>query len=247
MRILIVEDESAIAEGLRFNFQQEGYDVQIAGDGPTALRYVQDRQASFDLVVLDLMLPGMSGYEICKEIRRSNQHIPILVLSARLHSEDKAHAFDCGADQYVTKPFQLNEVLSRIRNLSKRRPANVAPTAPVQPRPDVVYRFDQVRVDCREFRVTVGDRQHSLTTMEMQLLRYFIENEGAVLSRSQILEDVWGQSPEITTRSIDNFVMRLRKILEPDPSKPKNLLSVRGTGYRFTTDLLSASNSSDTT
>ncbi len=244
MRILIVEDETAIADGLKFNFQQEGYDVLVAGNGPAALEFVQSRDAPIDLVVLDLMLPGMSGYEICKEIRASDPQLPILVLSARQHSQDKAHAFDCGADQYVTKPFDLSEVLSRVRNLLKRRAPDNGAAATIRNREDAVYEFDDVRVDCRRFEISVRGERHSLTTMEMQLLRYFIEHEGTVLSRARILEDVWEQSAEITTRSIDNFVMRLRKILEQDPSRPRYLLSVRGTGYRFVANV-SAGNPAD--
>jgi two-component system OmpR family response regulator len=243
MRILIVEDESAIAEGLKFNFEQEGYDALVAGDGIRALEFMRNEAVPVDLVVLDLMLPGMSGYEICKEIRTTNQQVPILVLSARQHSQDKAHAFDCGADQYVTKPFELHEVLSRVRNLLKRRPSEAAQELATDA--NFVFEFGDVRVDCRRFQVFVNGQRHSLTTMEMQLLRYFIEHEGTVLSRAQILEDVWGQSPDITTRSIDNFVMRLRKIIEPDSTRLRHLLSVRGTGYRFVAKLTSASSADD--
>ena len=231
MRILIVEDETSIADGLKFNFEQEGYEARVVTDGPTALELLNDGEFLFDLVVLDLMLPGMSGYEICKEIRGFNENIPVMVLSARSSSEDKAHAFDCGADQYVTKPFDLHEVLSRVRNLFKwRSPDSGASSAMRQ---SAVFKFDHVIVDCRKFQVIVETAEHTLTTMEMQLLRYFIENQGMVLSRSRIMEDVWSQSPDITTRTIDNFVMRLRRIIEPDSSKPKYIHSVRGTGYKF--------------
>lgn len=237
MHILIVEDEAPIAAGLKFNFEQEGYDVSVAANGPAAIELVRDLLRSVDLIVLDLMLPGMSGYEICKEIRSTNPHVPIIVLSARMHSQDKAHAFDCGADQYVTKPFDLSEVLSRVRNLLKRRPPAPQPVAEPSDASLDIYEFDDIVVDCRKFEVVVAGEPNSLTTMEMQLLRYFIEHEGIVLSRARILADVWGQSPEITTRSIDNFVMRLRKLIEPTPSNPCHLLSVRGTGYRFVADL----------
>ncbi|MEE2827131.1 MAG: response regulator transcription factor, partial [Planctomycetota bacterium] len=187
----------------------------------------------FDLVVLDLMLPGMSGYEICKEIRGFNENIPIMVLSARSSSEDKAHAFDCGADQYVTKPFDLNEVLSRVRNLFKWRKTDNSDASETVSQSIDVYRFDDVKVDCPKFQVTVKGELFTLTTMEIQLLRYFLENQGIVLSRSRIMENVWGQSAEITTRTIDNFVMRLRRIIEPETSKPRYIVSVRGTGYKF--------------
>lgn len=247
MKILIVEDETAIADGLKFNFEHEGYQVQVAADGPAALQVLRNSTPPIDLIILDLMLPGMSGYEICKEIRNGDPHLPILVLSARQQSEDKAHAFDCGADQYMTKPFDLDELLSRVRNLLKRRPNGQRTSSTSEDRTAAVYEFDDIRVDCRRFQVTVRGQRHSLTTMEMQLLRYFLENEGTVLSRARILEDVWEQSPEITTRSIDNFVLRLRKILESDLSKPCYLLSIRGTGYRFIANLRPASPSLPTT
>ncbi|MDG2185564.1 MAG: response regulator transcription factor [Mariniblastus sp.] len=233
MRILIVEDEPSIADGLKFNFEQEGYETQVVTDGPTALALLLEGQFLFDLIVLDLMLPGMSGYEICKEIRGFSENIPVMVLSARSSSEDKAHAFDCGADQYVTNPFDLNEVLSRVRNLFKWRSPDNSDTSDAESQPVHVYQFDDVSVDCRKFQVTVKGEVFTLTTMEMQLLRYFLENQGMVLSRSRIMEDVWSQSPDITTRTIDNFVMRLRRIIEPDSSKPKYIVSVRGTGYKF--------------
>ncbi len=231
MNILIVEDEGPIAEGLRFNFQQEGYEVIVAGDGPTALQLLHDESQPIDLVVLDLMLPGMSGYEICTAIRETHEQLPILVLSARPHSEDRAHAFDCGANQYVTKPFDLREVLSRVRALLKqaRSPAPRTTIAAVEP----PFEFGNVRVEFASFQVRAGQQSHALTTMEMQLLKYFIEHDGVVLPRDQILRDVWGHTVGITTRSIDNFVMRLRKMIETDPSQPKHILSVRGTGYRF--------------
>lgn len=233
MRILIVEDEQAIAEGLKFNFEQEGYETVVAHDGPAALEQFQDRDSPFDLIVLDLMLPGMSGYETCQEIRKTDPRIPILVLSARTLAEDKARAFDCGTDQYMTKPFALPELLSRVRNLLDRRPRAAAGTAAGGVKPVEPFEFGNTRVDYERFQVSVDGEARSLTTMEMQLLKYFIEHEGRVLSRSQILEDVWEESADLTTRTIDNFVMRLRRLIEENPSEPRHILSVRGTGYRF--------------
>lgn len=230
MNILVVEDETAIAAGLKFNFEQEGYPTFLAIDGNSALQLLTGNR-KFDLVVLDLMLPGMSGYEICKEIRRLDKRLPIMVLSARLTSQDKAHAFDCGADQYVTKPFDLQEVLSRVRNLLQlRADANQPP--PVEGNAPLVS-FGQVTVDRAGFEVQVAGEPHSLTTMEMQLLDYFLQHPGVVLSRTQLLAEVWGHDAHVTSRTIDNFVMRLRRLIEPQPSKPVHLLSVRGTGYRF--------------
>lgn len=233
-RILIVEDEPPLAKGLKFNFEREGYDVVTAGDGPTALGAFENADDPFDLIILDLMLPGMSGYETCLKIRESDHEVPVLVLSARTLSEDKAQAFDCGTDQYMTKPFALPELLSRVRNLLERRPRGGPPGRGVNGgRPPDEYRFADVHVDFGAFQVTVDGTVHRLTTMELQLLRYFIENEGTVLSRSKILEDVWRETTGVTTRSVDNFVMRLRKIIERNPAEPRHLLSVRGTGYRF--------------
>ncbi len=229
-RILIVEDEEVIANGLRFNFEAEGYDPVVRSDGPTSLAYLDEHPQDVSLVILDLMLPGMSGYEICRAIRDRDQRLPIIVLSARTLSEDKSHAFDCGTDQYVTKPFALPELLSRVRNLLKRR-RQVDQIYESSQRDD--YSFGDVSVNFRTFEVMRGTERSSLTTMELQLLRYFIEHEGAVLSRTQILNDVWDQGADVTSRTIDNFVMRLRKYLEQDPGNPRHLLSVRGTGYRF--------------
>jgi two-component system OmpR family response regulator len=226
---VIVEDEDSIAQGLKFNFEQEGFDAVVFRDGPAALEYLDQHSAETDLVVLDLMLPGMSGYEICRSIRERDGRLPVLVLSARTLSEDTAHAFDMGTDQYMTKPFALPELLSRVRNLLKRQRRMGID----RPRDQEEYRIGEVHVNCRTFELRRGADLQRLTTMEMQLLRYFIEHEGAVLSRTQILRDVWAQSAEITTRSIDNFVMRLRKYIEADPANPVHLLSVRGTGYRF--------------
>ena len=233
MRILIVEDEEAIATGLKFNFEHEGYTVVLAPDGPTALEHFQNRPGPFDLVILDLMLPGMSGYETCQAIREIDEDVPVLVLSARTLSEDKAQAFDAGTDQYMTKPFKLPELLSRVRNLLERRRPARQQNANRAPAPLEQYEFANVKVDFNSFELTVGDASHNLTTMEAQLFRYFIENEGNVLARTQILEDVWGQDTIVTTRTIDNFVMRLRRLIEEDPATPRHLLSVRGTGYRF--------------
>ena len=235
MRILIVEDEEALALGLKFNFEQEGYEVLLAGDGPTALKLFEDPAAPVDLIMLDLMLPGMSGYEICTAIRVKNKTVPILVLSARTLSEDRMHAFDCGTDQYITKPFVLPELLNRVRNLLERHKTLLTAAKADSAEPSTMSKFDfqHFRVDPQSFEVITGDRRQSLTTQEMQLLRYFIEHEGEVLSRYRILDEVWDEHVDVTTRTIDNFVLRLRKLIEPNPARPQYILSVRGTGYRF--------------
>jgi len=232
MHILVVEDESAIARGLKFNFEQEGYLVDVAGDGPTALTIVESADPPIDLVVLDLMLPEMSGYETCRILRRSDPDVPVLALTARTLAEDKAQAFDCGVDQYMTKPFALPELLSRVRNLLERRRRNTGNG--IQTRPtDAQEQFGTVSVDFDRFELENGEAKHSLTTREQELLRYFLDHDGVVLSRPRLQSDVWRDSADITTRSIDNFVMRLRRMIEADPANPRHLTSIRGTGYRF--------------
>lgn len=232
-QILIVEDEDAIGRVLQFNFEQEGYAAFLFGDGPSALKYFDERAGEIDCVVLDLMLPGMSGYEVCRAIRDRDGAVPILVLSARMLSEDKAYAFDCGTDQYMTKPFNLPELLSRVKNLLERRHRMARLPTPVQGTALTEFAFGDVHINFGTHELQKGDTVHPLTTMEVQLLRYFIQHAGIVLPRQRILRDVWEQAAEVTTRTIDNFVMRLRKYIEIDPAKPRHLLSVRGTGYRF--------------
>lgn len=235
MKILVVEDEEALASGLQFNFEQEGYEVVRAGDGLTALESFREADPPVDLVVLDLMLPGMSGYDTCRAIREIDQQVPVLVLSARTLSEDKTQAFECGSDQYVTKPFALPELLARIRSLLERRRVSTVGTAGVAGpghRQDC-FRFGDVTIDFLRHEVRRKDQVTSPTALELQLLRYFVEHDGVVLSRARILEDVWDEQADLSTRSVDNFVMRLRRMIEANPSEPRHILSVRGTGYRF--------------
>lgn len=224
--ILIVEDEAHLAHGIKFNLDDEGYLTSIAPDGPTALRLI-DEIPAIGLVILDLMLPGMSGYAVCEALRQSGNHVPVLMLSARTLSEDRIRGYDVGADQYLQKPFELDELLAMVRNLlsrSQREPGGGRAA---------VYEFGRARVNFDTYEVTVGDQELRLTPIEMSLLRYFVENEGRVLTRAELLERVWRQPFIETTRTIDNFVMRLRKYFEEDPTKPRHFLSVRGVGYRF--------------
>lgn len=232
MRILVVEDEASIAKGLRINFELEGYRVDLAEDGRTALELHSKASPAFDLIVLDLMLPEMSGYETCRQLRLVDTDVPVLALTARTLAEDKAQAFDCGVDQYITKPFALPELLSRVRRLLdiRRRSLEKSPGARTVEENE---RFGEVTVDFSKFEVTHAGETHSLTTREMELLRYFLQHEDIVLSRSRLQTDVWRDSAELTSRSIDNFVMRLRKMIEADPATPRHLISIRGTGYRF--------------
>lgn len=229
MRILIVEDEEHIADVLKYNFQAEGWTVDTCEDGPSGLAVLDKADRAVDVVVLDLMLPGMSGYETLAAIRQRSEDLPVLILSARNLPQDKAHAFDIGTDQYMTKPFALPELLARMRNLYRRRERQ--PRA--KPAGPETYRFANHLIDFRTFEVTADGTPQKLTPTEMKLLRLFIDNEGTVLSRSRMLEEVWGVHADVTTRTVDNFVMRLRKVFEQDPSHPIHFRSVRGAGYRF--------------
>lgn len=251
MRLLIVEDEPAMAGILQFNFEQEGYEVAMARDGFKAMElFLETRPAPenpapaepFDAIVLDLMLPGMSGYEICRRVRKLDPQVPVLVLSARTLAEDRMTAFDVGTDQFITKPFELAELLNRVRNVIERhrtiltREARSAASVPepVEKAPQpTCYAFSRFTLDLKRYELKVGEEVSTLTPRELELMRYFIEHEGQVLSRAEIMENVWDEPSDITTRTIDNFVLRLRKYIEPDPQNPQHILSVRGAGYRF--------------
>ena len=238
-RVLVVEDERVIADGIRFNLEREGYAVTVAHDGPAALAGYESDDRPFDAIVLDLMLPGMSGYDVCRAVRERDRDVPVLMLTARGLTEDKVAGFESGADQYLTKPFDLTELLARVRAmLARSAAARDRPREPAPP-PEVL-RFDGVTVDFASFRLTTDrggrTRTHDLTTQEAALLRLFAQCEGRVLSRTEILEEVWPPDADVTPRTIDNFVLRLRRMIEPNPSDPVHLLSVRGTGYRFERD-----------
>jgi two-component system OmpR family response regulator len=248
---LFVEDEPAMAGILQFNFEQEGYEVALARDGFKAMELFEQTHPApengepsepFAAVVLDLMLPGMSGYEICRRIRKLDPQVPVLVLSARTLAEDRMMAFDVGTDQYITKPFELAELLNRVRNVIERhrtilaqesRPAAVLSEPIEKPEKPTSHAFSRFTLDLKRYELQVGEDIYTLTPLELQLLRYFIEHEGQVLSRAEIMEEVWDEPSDITTRSIDNIVLRLRRYIEPDPQNPQHILTVRGAGYRF--------------
>jgi two-component system OmpR family response regulator len=226
--ILIVEDEQHLATGIRFNLVAEGYRVTTVGDGPAALLALEEHP-DIDLIVLDLMLPGMSGYAVCEAVRAKDVSLPILILSARTLSEDRTRGFDVGANQYLTKPFDLDEFLSRIRNLLTYH-SRIRPAPPARGR---TIAFGDVRVDFDTFEVTVAGESVRLTQLEMTLLRYFVENEGRVIPRTELLEQVWGMPSSVSTRAPDQFIRRLRKTFESDPSRPRHFLTIRDAGYRF--------------
>jgi len=228
--ILVVEDEEHLAIIIKYNLEAEGYDVSTAGDGRAAMEKIKQDPEGVDLVILDLMLPGMSGYAVCEALRGQGNQVPVLMLSARTLVEDRIRGYDMGADQYLQKPFDLEELLSMTRNLLARRPRTAPLTAA---HVDSVYRFGRAVVNFDTFNVTVAGEPVRLTHTEMKLLRYFAENVGLVVTRAQLLENVWGMSHSPTTRTVDNFIVNLRKYFEVDPAEPRHFLSVRGAGYRF--------------
>ena len=230
--ILVVEDEEHLATGIKYNLDAEGYRVTTVGDGPSALDFIKDNPQDVDLVILDLMLPGMSGYAVCEALRADQRHMPILILSARTLSEDRTRGFDVGADQYLTKPFDLDEFLSRVKNLlnlfSRR--------AGQEPKPSASrgsFEFGGAQINFETFQVTVRGKALRMTQMEMKLLRYFVENEGRVIPRSELLENVWDMPGYLNTRAPDQFIRRLRKAFETNPAQPRHFLTIRDAGYRF--------------
>ena len=226
--ILVVEDEEHLAYGIKFNLEAEGYAVTAVGDGQAALERLA-AEPPVDLVVLDLMLPGMSGYAVCEAIRARGDDLPVVMLTARTLVEDRIRGFDAGTDVYLQKPFDLDELLSVVRNLLTRR--GRADRA-ADPRPAVV-RFGDAEVHFDTYEVRSKGEPVRLTTLEMKLLRYLVEHEGLVVTREELLTKVWGLARPPATRTVDTFMLNLRKAFEADPSRPVHFLSVRGAGYRF--------------
>jgi DNA-binding response OmpR family regulator len=235
--VLIVEDEQHLADGLRFNLEAEGYEVEICADGEAALRLLLGAPPRFDAVVLDVMLPGKNGFEVAAELRQAGQFVPILMLTARSRPDDVLHGFEAGADDYLPKPFELQILLARLRGLLRRREwfhlaQHTAENNPPTSNNDL-YTFAGKTIDFAKLELRVAERTVQLTLMEAELLRYLIRHEGRPVARRSVLEDVWGLREDTDTRAIDNFIVRLRKYIEPEPAQPRHLLTVRGVGYRF--------------
>jgi len=253
-RILVVEDEQHLAEGLRFNLVAEGYRVEVVDTGEEALLRLGKTPGGFDVVILDVMLPGKDGFTTMSEMRQDGHFIPTLILTARGHPDDVLRGFESGADDYLTKPFDLAILIARIRGLLRRREwlraasnhfeiqarNQTADQAGNQIGPrgeskDVFTFGDKgdkiVNFDLLE--LSVGSQTLRLTLMEANVLRYLIEHEGKPVSRKTMLEEVWSLQDDTDTRPIDNFIVRLRRYIEDDPTRPRHLLTVRGVGYRF--------------
>lgn len=230
-RILVVEDEESLAVGLEFNLSEEGYDVHLARDGRQALAFFNANE--YDLILLDVMLPFFDGFEIAQKMREKSQQIPILILTARTSDEDRIKGLEIGVDDYMTKPFHLRELLLRIKRMLRRKKWY---RAVVSEQP--VYRFGKNEINFEDLTCNADNKFIRLTQREAMVLKYLINHKGKIVSRQELLENVWGMSSEIETRTVDNFIARLRKYFEEDPSKPLFIKSVRSAGYVFveTTD-----------
>ncbi|MCM3872824.1 MAG: response regulator transcription factor [Pyrinomonadaceae bacterium] len=243
--VLVVEDEQHLADGLRFNLEAEGYTVDTVSNGEAALSLLLEGEQPFDAVVLDVMLPGKDGFTVATELRASGQFVPVLMLTARGRPEDVLRGFESGADDYLPKPFELSVFMARLNALLRRREwfqrdhAASGRTTSDLITNDVgrgaqdVFEVGGKTIDLGALELRTPSQTVRLTLMEVQLLRYLIKHEGKVVSRKSMLEDVWGVHEDTDTRAIDNFIVRLRKYLEDEPTRPRHLLTVRGVGYRF--------------
>ena len=245
-RILVVEDEAHLAEGLRFNLEAEKYSADVVADGEAAIERLVERGEKFDAVVLDVMLPGIDGFSVVSALRKAKNYVPVLILTARGRAEDVLEGFAAGADDYLPKPFELPIFLARLQGLLRRSAWHAGGGAAQEARAatgnteeaggasdEGVFTCDGRTIDFDALELRDHGNIIQLTLMEAKLLRHLIRNSGKTVSRKSILEDVWGVREDTDTRAIDNFVVRLRRYLEKDPSKPRHLLTVRGVGYRF--------------
>jgi DNA-binding response OmpR family regulator len=242
-RVLVVEDEAHLADGLRFNLEAEGYAVDVAAEGESAVERLIRTGEKFDAVVLDVMLPGINGFEVVSALRKARNYVPVLILTARGRPEDVLEGFAAGADDYLPKPFQLPIFLARLQGLLRRSEWLKNSDAGRQPEANKhegkanagkqLYTFDGKTIDFDALELRTKKTSIQLTLMEAKLLRHLIQNAGRTVARESILEDVWGLREDTDTRAIDNFIVRLRRYIEENPANPKHLLTVRGVGYRF--------------
>jgi DNA-binding response OmpR family regulator len=219
-RILVVEDESDIALGLQLDLTDEGHAVEVVGRGDEASRRGRE---PWDLIILDVMLPGRDGFEVCRDLRRAGVRTPVLMLTAKAQEAEKVVGLDMGADDYVTKPFSPRELRARIRALLRRAAPDIEP----------VHRFGSCEVDFARAQVRRAGERTDLTAIELKMLRVFLQHSGRVLSRAAVIDEVWGRGVSITDRVVDTHLVKLRRKIETDPAEPRHIVSVRGLGYRF--------------
>ena len=231
--ILVVDDEQHIADGLRFNLEAEGHQVTVVGTGEDALILLIEKRVAFDVVVLDVMLPGRDGFEVAGILREAGHYVPILMLTARDRPEDVLRGFEAGADDYLPKPFELTILLARVRGLLRRRQWNERDTPAAAGADGDTYTFAGRTLDFGAMEVRAQGKSYRLTQMECELLRYLVTHAGQAVSRGTILEKVWDLHESTDTRAIDNFIVRLRRYIEERPASPKFLVTVRGVGYKF--------------
>ena len=219
-RILVVEDEADIALGLQLDLSDEGHTVEVVGRGDEASRRGRE---PWDLIILDVMLPGRDGFEVCRDLRRAGVRTPVLMLTAKAQEAEKVVGLDMGADDYVTKPFSPRELRARVRALIRRAAPDIEP----------VHRFGSCEVDFARAQVRRAGERTDLTAIELKMLRVFLQHAGRVLSRAEVIDDVWGRGVAITDRVVDTHLVKLRRKIEADPAEPRHIISVRGIGYRF--------------
>jgi DNA-binding response OmpR family regulator len=249
-RVLVVEDEAHLAQGLRFNLEAEGYSAEVVGDGEAATDRLLDKKENFDAIVLDIMLPGKDGFSVVSELRAAQNYVPVLMLTARGQPEDVLKGFAAGADDYLPKPFDLSILLARLQGLLRRsqwmraskenlvaRGATLDSDKTASDSRGVsdfgTFSFSGKTIDFGTLELRTADNVIHLTLMESELLRHLVRSDGRVVSRKEILEEVWDLHEDTDTRAIDNFMVRLRRYIEDDPAQPRHLLTVRGVGYRF--------------
>jgi DNA-binding response OmpR family regulator len=235
-RILVVEDEIHLAQGLRFNLEAEGYAVEITDRGEDALHWLLQEKRSFDALILDVMLPGKDGFTVAHELRNARHYIPLLMLTARSRPEDVLKGFESGADDYLPKPFNLDILIARVGSLLRRKTWFSNQQSGESAELEETYTFDDKTIDFKKLQLRTAEQTYQLTLMEMELLRYMIRNSGRPVSRKEILENVWNLREDTDTRAIDNFVVRLRRYIEAEPTNPRYLTTVRGLGYQFSPD-----------
>ena len=231
--LLVVEDEEHIASGLKFNLEAEGYSVDIEESGEAALERLKDSANGIDLVLLDVMLPGLDGFAVVSALREAGSFVPVVMLTARGHTEDVLRGFELGADDYLTKPFDLSILLARIQGLFRRKRWLEQHVGDGREEELDEYRFDGKHVNFSRQVLIRDEGEHPLTLMETTLLRYLIQSEGVAVDRKVLLKEVWGVRQDTDTRTVDNFIARLRRVIEVEPSNPQYLQTVRGVGYRF--------------